>query len=230
MSRSAPESYSGLAPEINYQWVIFAILSISHMLLAMVLYSWGPLAAELQIETQINNSQLGFIISAMYLTMVIVSVPSGILVDRCGARKMLIPSVSLTSLSFFEVLFVVAGLGGIGYGMINQVTTKGLMNCFESTKRATIMGIKQSGVTIGRGLIAIYIPVFGQAFGWRRSVLFLALAISAVVLASIFLHQEKPDVDMGPPSGGLVPKRADLQSILLEPVLISLTLIFALWG
>jgi len=41
--------------------------------------------------------------------------------------------------------------GGIGYGMINQISTKGIMLWFSSRLRATAMGIKQTGVILGAG-------------------------------------------------------------------------------
>ena len=120
-------------PDLRYQWMIFGILSFSHFLMAMFFFGWGPLAPMLKGELGIDNSQLGFIVSAMYFAMMLVSVPSGFLVDRYGARVMLMISVSLVGLatlvlslsSSYTILFLVAALGGAGYGMINQIHHKG---------------------------------------------------------------------------------------------------------
>jgi len=224
-------------PDLSYQWMIFGILTVSHFLMAMLFFGWGPLAPMLKGELGIDNSQLGFIVSAMYFAMMFVSVPSGFLVDKYGARVMLMLSVSLVGIATFALsmsssyttLFLVAALGGAGYGMINQITTKGLMWWFEPNKRATIMGIKQTGVTVGGSLVGLYIPFCAQIMGWQRAVLVLALAILSMPLFSLFFYREKPDLpsdpqdDSRPSDGG----RGGMRLLLLRPLVVTLTLLFA---
>lgn len=234
------EAQAPASPAVtNYQWVIFAILATTHMLMAMFFYSWGPLAPLLKEKLLINNSQFGLIVSIMYLAMVFVSIPSGFLTDKYGARWMLVISGSLMGIAFFLLslfqaygfLFVISALAGAGYGMINQITTKGLMYWFEPSKRATIMGIKQTGVTIGGSLIGIYIPFFSKAIGWERAVLLLALAIFAILLFSIFFYKEKPDcVNNFSAHPAPYTRKVSVRSVLLQPVLIALTLIFTLFA
>jgi MFS family permease len=217
--------------------MIFGILSFSHFLMAMFFFSWGPLAPMLKGELGIDNSQLGFIVSAMYFAMMFVSVPSGFLVDKYGARGMLMLSVSLVGTATFvlsvsssyAILFLVAALGGAGYGMINQITTKGLMYWFEPNKRATIMGIKQTGVTVGGSLVGLYIPLCAQILGWQSAVLILACAILCMPIFSLFFYREKPDLPFDPANG---PRKSDrrkggLRLLLLRPRVVTLTLLFA---
>ena len=224
-------------PDLSYQWMIFGILTASHFLMAMLFFGWGPLAPMLKGELGIDNSQLGFIVSTMYFAMMFVSVPSGFLVDKYGARVMLILSVSLVGTATFVLslsttyttLFLVAALGGAGYGMINQITTKGLMCWFEPNKRATIMGIKQTGVTVGGSLVGLYIPFCAQIMGWQRAVLVLAFAILCMPLFSFFFYKEEPDFPPDPPEDARQPDRAKggLRLLLLRPLVVTLTLLFA---
>lgn len=226
--------------EANYQWVIFAILSITHMIMAMFFYSWGPLAPIIKEEIRINNSEFGLIVSTMYFAMVIISIPSGFLTDKYGSKWMLLLSGSLVGAAFFlllffpfyRFLFVVAALAGAGYGMINQVTAKGLIYWFEPDKRATVMGIKQTGVTIGGGLIGIYIPFLGMVMGWQNAVLLLVFFIFSVLLFSYFFYKEKP-ASLAPSFISSAPtqtKKISVRSILLKPTLIFLTVILTLFA
>ncbi|PIP41552.1 MAG: hypothetical protein COX19_03305 [Desulfobacterales bacterium CG23_combo_of_CG06-09_8_20_14_all_51_8] len=80
--RKSEMKSSAFPAALNYQWVIFAILSSTHMVMAMFFYSWGPLAPILKEEALINNSQFGLIVSTMYFVMVIISIPSGFLTDK----------------------------------------------------------------------------------------------------------------------------------------------------
>jgi MFS family permease len=226
---------------INYQWVIFAILSTTHMMMAMFFYSWGPLAPIIKEKTLINNSEFGLIVSTMYFVMVIISIPSGFLTDKYGAKWMLLLSGSLMGAAFFLMplfpfygfLFVVAALAGAGYGMINQITAKGLMYWFEPDKRATVMGIKQTGVTIGGGVIGIYIPFFGMIMGWQKAIMLLVFVIFGILLFSYFFYKEKPtSLETPSPSPGTAPntKKVSVRSVLLKPALIFLTAILTLFA
>jgi MFS family permease len=226
--------------DLRYQWVVFGLLTTSHFLMAMFFFGWGPLAPLLKGDIHIDNSQLGFLVSAMYFAMVVVSVPSGLLVDKYGARIMLMLSVSLVGTatlllslsSNYSILFVVAALGGAGYGMINQITTKGLMYWFEPSKRATIMGIKQTGVTVGGSLIGLYIPFCTGIMGWKKAVLLLSFAILLMPLLSLFFYREKPESLVGAqsPAAGPAKGREGLRALLVKPLVVALTLLFALYA
>lgn len=226
--------------KLAYQWVIFGLLTASHFLMAMFFFGWGPLAPMLKTEMYIDNRQIGFLVSAMYFAMVVVSVPSGLLVDRYGARVMLMLSVSLVGTAALllsrssngSILFVVAALGGAGYGMINQITTKGLMYWFEPSKRATIMGIKQTGVTVGGSLIGLYIPFCAGIMGWKKAVLVLSFAILLMPLLSFFFYRERPASVASAtafPTGSTKGEKG-LRALLLSPLMVALTVLFALYA
>jgi len=224
---------------LNYQWVIFGILAVSHMLMAMCFYSWGPMAPYIKAETGISNSQFGLIFSIMFFSMVVVAAPSGILTDKIGAKWMFFLSASLMGFSFlilsffrsYGMILFVSFLAGSGYGMINQITTKGFMYWFDQSKRATVMGIKQTGVTIGGSLIGLFIPFFSLKIGLSGAILLLALLILSMVLVALFLYKEKPD--------NYVEKIADasdkkgfsaIKELLLQPKMIILTVILSFFA
>ena len=216
----------------NYQWIIFSLLSSSHLLMAMCYYSWGPLAPTLKGVLDISNSQFGFIISLMYLAMVVVSAPSGFLVDHYGVKRMLFLSCFLVGSGMsllaarpsYAILVATALLMGVGYGMINQITTKGFVYWFEAKKRGTVMGIKQMGVTIGGSLIGIYIPFFSLYMGWQHAVLLLGLIVVAASLICLVMYKEKPPADTDL-SRNADMARSKLQKTSLREILINRKLV-----
>ena len=222
----------------NYQWVIFALLTIVHLLMAMCFYAWGPLAPFLKKDLLINNNQFGFVVSIMYGVMVVVSIPGGFLTDKYGVKWMLVLSGFLLSIGFalfsvfnsYESLFLVSALAGAGYGMINQITAKGLMYWFEPSKRATIMGIKQTSVPVGGSLIGIYLPFFAKFMGWQRAIFLLAGAIFFILLISLVFYREKPDLDESffkEQQKGKT-EETSIKSVLLQSRVLSLIVIFTL--
>lgn len=166
--------------------------------MAMCHFSWGPLGPILKAEFDINNSQLGYVISLMYLSMVVVSIPAGILVDRHGVKWFLFISSAMVGLGIFIIPFcssysytaIAAVMIGVGYGMINQITTKGIISWFEPLERGTIMGIKQMGVTLGGGLIGIYIPLLGFYIVWKNAIFLLGGLVIVIAIVSPFLYKE----------------------------------------
>ena len=84
---------------------------------------------------------------------------------------------------------------GMGYGVINPATAKAIMYWFSAKGRATAIGIKQSGVTIGGALAAALLPTLALALTWRTSLALLGAVILAVaVLCYLFYRRSGQDL------------------------------------
>ena len=144
------DSNSGVTQEKQnvYPWVILGILTLAQLVMSMGAYIWGPLAPVLRDSFNLTRAQIGTITSALYFASVIIAIPSGLAVDRLGARIVLIISLFIMGIPFALMVFaksyiyfiVFAAIGGLGYGMINQVSTKGIMYWFNTKLRATQVG------------------------------------------------------------------------------------------
>lgn len=209
MSRSAAAgSGSG-----GYRWAILALLTSAQLAMSIAAYSWGPLAPFLRDEFGATRGQVGSLVSALFFASAVVSIPSGLAVDRWGARVMLVIALASMGIAFSAIslagalssLFIMAALSGIGYGMINQVSTKGLMIWFSSDSRAMAMGIKQTGVTLGGALGAAVIPAISLAMGWRWAVVFAGILMLVMVVVVSLWYRERPagerSLDFGRPAG-----------------------------
>ena len=163
-------------------------------------FSYGPLAPFLRDDLDISRGQVGTLIAVYYFTGMLAAMPAGIIVDRLGARSMLILCLVLEGLPFaamslagnYLMVGLFAALSGIGYGFINQVSTKGIMNWFSPGGRATAMGIKQAGVTIGAALSAWLLPVLALTYGWRTGVRAIGVAMFVMAFAVFILYREHP--------------------------------------
>lgn len=185
----------------HYAWVILALLLLAQLVMSMGAYAWGPLAPFIMGEYRISRAQFGLLTSVLYLTAVIVAIPSGFLVDKLGARIMLILSLLAMGLPFcfilsakaFSLIAVLAALSGIGYGIINQVSTKGIMLWFPKRARASVMGIKQTGVSLGGALAAILLPILAISSNWKLSLLIVGASMIVIAFTSVILYREKPE-------------------------------------
>ncbi len=221
----------------TYAWVVVGILLISQFVMSIGAYAWGPLAPFFRDEFNISNARIGMVTSSLYLTATIIAIPSGMLIDKLGAHIMLILCLVIMGIAFwvmplagqFTWIIACAGLAGVGYGVINQVSTKGIMYWFTSKTRATAMGVKQMGVTLGGAVAAALLPAMTLTYGWRKGVVVIGVAMIIIAVLSIFLYKERPGgktpdnpAEAAPASKA---SKISLMEVLSNPVLLIVMLI-----
>jgi MFS transporter, ACS family, hexuronate transporter len=163
-----------------------------------------PLIPFIQSDLKLNYTQIGAIMSFLYFGAVIMSLPAGWLTDRLGVKRMLLLSqafmgffvamFSLTGNYFMAILFAFAM--GLGYGMVNPPTTKGIMVLVKKEKRGMAMSVKQTGVPIGSAIAAALLPPLALRFSWGFSFVFAGgIVILSGLLSQVFYQQsrEKPN-------------------------------------
>ncbi|KFI34421.1 hypothetical protein HX99_02195, partial [Peptococcaceae bacterium SCADC1_2_3] len=184
----------------SYGWVILGIFTLAQLIMSVGAYAWGPLAPFLSKELGLTNTQIGSLTSVLYLTSVVIATPSGFLVDRLGAKVMLIVCLGLMGLPFvamfgcnsYFLLAVLAGVAGLGYGILNQASVKGLMYWFIARFRGTALGVKQGGVTVGAAAGAILLPFLTRYFNWQSAVALIGLLMLIIAGAVAFFYREMP--------------------------------------
>lgn len=219
----------------SYSWIILTILLFAQLVMSMGAYAWGPVAPFIRDEYNVTRTQIGFLTSSLYLASVIVAVPSGFLVDRLGARAMLILCLFIMGCSFciiptaktFRLAVIFSALGGIGYGVINQVSTKGIMIWFSRKTRATSMGIKQTGVTLGGAISAVFLPLVSLRHSWKLSILSVGFCMLLMALIAAIFYREKPNNFHATSTEGseLGDNEDSLTLVISNPILIILLVI-----
>ncbi len=222
----------------RYALCILSLLVFSQLVMSIGAYAWGPLAPFLRSAFGITRAQTGAIVSVLYGVSTVVATPSGIAVDRYGAKATLIFAlasmgvaiVASSTVSSFAVFIVVAGFAGIGYGMINQICSKGIIRWFGRGTRATAMGIKQTGVTLGAAVGGVLLPFLAVVFNWRWALVATGIMILAMAVLVGLLYREHPGrpVEAARPAASDPAKdearsrRAELWRLFQRPELLSL--------
>lgn len=222
----------------NYSLYILSLLVFSQLVMSVGAYAWGPLAPFLRSAFGITRAQTGAIVSALYGVSTVIALPSGLAVDKYGAKSTLVFALASMGVSFiglsmansYVVLVVMAGFSGIGYGMINQICSKGIIRWFGKGTRGTAMGIKQSGVTLGGAVGGVLLPAVAIASGWRWAFIItgaMILVVAFLVLLFYREHPNEPNTTWGAP-GQEIPKghptnrRKELWKLLKRPELLTL--------
>ena len=222
----------------SYGWIILGILTIAQLVMSMGAYIWGPLAPVLRDEFNLSRVQIGTITSALYFASVVIAIPSGIAVDKLGARIMLIISLIVMGIPFtimalakgYLFFIVFAAISGLGYGVINQASSKGIMYWFSAKRRATAMGIKQTGVTLGGAIIAVLLPALTIAYSWRLGVLVVGILMLAMAFLSFIFYKEhsvlsSEGVSSNVSAASKKGQKGSLLKVMSNPILLILCLI-----
>jgi MFS family permease len=130
----------------------------------------------------------------------LMALPAGVLADRFDGRwlllacllSMAVPLALLSRAGTLGAVTVLAGLCGLGNGAINQVGARGVLHWFPPQRRATAMGLRQTGNMLGAALAAAALPGLAQQFGWRHAVLAVAALATLAAVASGALYREAP--------------------------------------
>ncbi|MFB4161192.1 MFS transporter [Geomicrobium sp. JSM 1781026] len=197
-------------PTVMNPWRMLIWLFIGQILIAFIGRSVSPLGVFIGDSLQLTNAQIGMLPAALFFGQFVASIPFGILVDRVGTKRLILVlsltlgiSFMLVSVTFhFILLLAFMAIGGIGYGAYHPVSTRGILDWFETTNRGTAMGIKQMGVTAGSALAAFLLVPLSDQFGWRP-VLFISAAVLIIGGTIAYLFYRDPPKEKFTTSAGM---------------------------
>jgi MFS family permease len=178
---------------------LYVILSCSLMgVMGVSLVS--PVLPDLRPVFGVTDAQVGLVITAYTLPGVVVTPFVGLVADRFGRRRVVVPLL---------VLFAVAGAGvavartfaevialrflqGVGASALITLAVTLIGDVYEGARRDAVMGV--NGSTIGTG--AAFYPLLGGALaGIRWSAPFLFFGVGALVAVVAVVALDEPDAE-----------------------------------
>lgn len=173
---------------------------------AMLFTSIGVLVSPLNAEFGWSRGDISFAASIVTMGIIIGLLTSGPLIDKFGARRVLIVSVILSiivvstgplyisSLTLFYTMLILAAIVG---GPTNTVGYARVIASWFDRRRGLFIGINACGMGLGFALAPVITDIAVNAQGWKASYVCLGVLMLVVVLPSvIFLVIDKPE-DVG---------------------------------
>jgi MFS family permease len=197
----------------NRWWIVFATVcglivgggAINVFAFAVFM---KPITAELGVGRAMFSSAL-----TLHATLAALSCPvMGWLVDRWGARRVMIPgllvyalataSYALIQASPFAVTYLLFAITGIVGGVGTPIPYAAVLTQWFDRQRGLALGIGIAGVGLGVALVPQLAAFLIAAFGWRTAYLGLAVAVLVIafVPVAIFLR-EPPETAARSPDG-----------------------------
>ncbi len=139
------------------------ILTFSHVVGTLHSTTILVMAPAMKADLGLTFAEFGLLVTAYSIGQVTGALPGGRLTDRIGVGRALVAAqailvvsaIILTQATGLTVALLAMLIAGWGYSIINPATSKGVFEAFPPERRATAMGIKQTGVPVGGVLAAM---------------------------------------------------------------------------
>jgi len=139
----------------------------------------------------LNWAELGTLSATLFVASGISQTPSGFLVDKIGARPMLIGGIFLMSLAMmgfwwadsYPLMLLLAFIAGIGNSVFHPADFSILNGSVDSSRMGRAFSVHHFGGYIGYASAPFLMLALGTEIGWRESVLLVgSLGLAVTIL------------------------------------------------
>ncbi|MGK9368724.1 MFS transporter [Melioribacter sp. Ez-97] len=170
--------------------IIYAVTLISVMGVASITPAFPDIASHFKL----NGKEIGLLIVFFTLPGVLLTPMLGILADRYGRKKVLVPSLLLFGIagfscafvSKFEYLLVLRFIQGAGAASLGSLNVTLIGDLFEGGQRAAAMGYNASVLSIATSVYP-FIGGLLASISWHYVFLLPAFAIPVAAIVLIYL-------------------------------------------
>ncbi|SFK64572.1 Predicted arabinose efflux permease, MFS family [Halogranum rubrum] len=165
----------------------------------------------IQETLRLKASTAGWLVSIMYATAVVTSIPTGIVLDRFSVRRVVcFGTVALVVAGVWGWYAATAGaylwllvsrvLGGIAYVIFWNAGANVVGSAVASRHRATAVGVFTASAPVGFALGQFGSPLVADVAGWPAILpLYAALGVVGVTIFLLATRRHVPGVDAAAP-------------------------------
>lgn len=197
------------------------ILAAAHVIGSAAFITFATMASFIRADLALSATGFGVLISCYFAVQGILALPIGAIIDQIGVRAalvianltILIGALILSSATSQLGALLAMAVLGIGYCFVNPSTSKGVFQLIPPARRATAMGIKQSGVPVG-GVLGAAVGGLAGTYDWRW--LMAAVGIAACGFAASALLLPAPRNSAAASASGLRQHVANMRAVVLD--------------
>ena len=182
----------GIRTRLSSPRIVFSLLFLLYMfdyIDRLVIVSLFPF---LKQEWGISDTQCGLLVSAVYWSILIFTLPVSVLIDRWSRKKSiglmaLLWSAATLACAFtqnFTQLFTARTAIGLGEAGYAPGGTALIAAMFPKAMRARVLGVWNASIPLGSAMGIILGGIIAEHFGWRHA--FGIVALPGVIVAVLF--------------------------------------------
>jgi sugar phosphate permease len=190
----------------RYRWVILAAGTLAQASFTTVSVGLPALAPALRTHYRLSLGEVGVVLGAVGIGMLLTLLPWGLLADRLGERAVIAIGLVGAGLatggagltdSYAELAIVLAVAGAFG-ASVNAASGRAVMAWFDARERGLALGIRQTAIPIGGAAAAVALPWLASASGTDTAFYALGGGCVAGAIVATLLLRESPHAGTTP--------------------------------
>ncbi len=212
---------------IFYGWWVIIACALVAVLASTGRYSFTMFLPVLLEDLGWTRAMLGFGLTLHMWVYSIMAIITGILVDRYGARVIMVIGgmfillglvLASTMAALWEFYLYYGVILALGVAMTLSVPAQATARKWFTKKAGLAIAFASGGISIGIGVVALVAPALIGAYGWPSAWIYLGLSlgIAIVLLAGIIIRKDPESMGLLP-DGRSAHSGADVDSLDQSP-------------
>ncbi|MBS7626491.1 MFS transporter [Candidatus Bathyarchaeota archaeon] len=186
----------------SYRWVILGLAFLAFGISYMVRMIYPPLIPMMRVALNLTYSESGMLMSGFWIGYVMMQLPSGLVSDKIGVRRIYTVSLTVTGITCILIGFAKSFLdclvyrfaNGLAAGCICAPGSATVMRWFQPKDRAIALSIFQLSVSVGTVIATALSVIVASTFGgWMWTFWIFGIpSLAAAILTMLFL-KERPE-------------------------------------
>ncbi|MEB6237257.1 MFS transporter [Staphylococcus gallinarum] len=198
-------------PVSKYYWIkLVSIFTLGWLVIYAARTILNPIMGNIKDTFTLNNAQLGLIMSIFFIGYTLTQIPSGILGDKIGRKKILIPSMIIFGIAtaitgimptflLFMIAWLIVGLAqGMFYGPQYALSSEAIPKQHITLGSALINSGMAFGTSIGYFISSYTVHEFGMS--WHIPFFIIAIPILILAFLMYTVIKERPKTQLVDPA------------------------------
>lgn len=177
--------------QMRRRWIAIGVVAVAYILSFFQRFAPAGIAPDLAAAFETSAASLGVLAATYFYVYTVMQIPTGILVDTLGPRRILVLGGLVGGAGSFlfgmaptlELALVGRTLIGLGVSVTFIAMLKLIAVWFEENRFATMVGICMLIGNLGSVLAGAPLSAVAQATGWRG--VFIGVGFASLVLAAL---------------------------------------------
>jgi FSR family fosmidomycin resistance protein-like MFS transporter len=213
------------APHVRIVGAVSAAHFVSHYYIILL----APLLPFVRAEYGVNYTQVGLAFAAFNIVSAALQTPAGFLVDRLGARLLLVAGLAIGASAFvivglvnsFWVLVAMFALAGVGNTVYHPADYALLSHHVPSDRIGQAFSIHTFAGMLGSAVAPATLLMMQSVWGWRGA--FIGAGVLGFATAAILLAiRDHPNAVPAPVKSGTDKSGPSWRLLLSAPILLNL--------
>ncbi|MGI4983400.1 MAG: MFS transporter [Janthinobacterium lividum] len=192
------------------QWTTFWLTIVAYMVSFFHRVAPAALSIELQKAFSATGTQLGSITAIFFFAVMVMQVPTGVVADTLGPRRILVAGCVVAAIGAFvfasahtvEVACIGRGLIGLGAAVPFVALLRLNASWFSARQFATLSGLTLLFGNLGSILSTEPLQMVSQLVSWRAVIAGIGgLTLVAGALIAVFVRDNPADLGLPHPDG-----------------------------